>query len=349
MKKGELAREWPDYWLTHNISEDELTRIAKEAGNVEEARKIREDEDWWTDQENEDLENWPRGYSYYASGEISRDEFRRILESAMSISRIYPGQTADIILEEENWWRDEFAETGMNEAQSMILDNLGYLHDRLDLEDILGDLRKKAVSIHPSNELNWPGTTEETCYLFRDGSSILTYLEGGYLTWSYGRVRESINHTKSQKPEKSLSRIETLSNKLEEAGIETDIWQGNNRLRNYLTLPPEWINHDDWPMVRIQSYFDYNTREDMEQARQPHDGSMFDQEFERLKIFVNSGRSDINQVIGNGLKTRIREAMISQGLLEPSVHENTMVIHDLAGKGRFEEKPNNPTPGGMKP
>lgn len=90
MKRGDLARPWPDYRHTHRISEDELTRIAEEAGNIEEAKGIWEDEDWWNDREHEAMKSWPGGYSRYARGEITWDEYRRIIDSAQAINRIYP-------------------------------------------------------------------------------------------------------------------------------------------------------------------------------------------------------------------------------------------------------------------
>ena len=53
MRPGDLAKAWPDFAGTHDISSAELRRIASRSANVAEADEIWENEDWWTD-ENSD-------------------------------------------------------------------------------------------------------------------------------------------------------------------------------------------------------------------------------------------------------------------------------------------------------
>ena len=53
MSPEDLAKAWPDYAGTHDISDTELARIASRSANVAEADEIWENEDWWTD-ENSD-------------------------------------------------------------------------------------------------------------------------------------------------------------------------------------------------------------------------------------------------------------------------------------------------------
>ena len=103
MKKDKLARYWPKYWETHNINEDELQRIAARAKDPEEAQDIWDKEDWWTDEETsrneKEMEVWPRGYSRRLRGELSQDEFRKIINSALDISNYQTERLAQIIYE----------------------------------------------------------------------------------------------------------------------------------------------------------------------------------------------------------------------------------------------------------
>ncbi len=102
--------------MTHNISEDELARIATRSLNPEEAPGI------WTDAEivknEEDQAAWARGFIRYTNGDLTMEEFRSIHMGAQDISYVNPEHIAEIFFEEENWWRDEFAETGMNDRSS---------------------------------------------------------------------------------------------------------------------------------------------------------------------------------------------------------------------------------------
>ena len=175
----------------------------------------------------------------------------------------------------------------MNEAHHMILDNLGYNHDRLALEDILDKMSNKAVAIESSDEINWPGTTEETRFLFKDGSSVITYLEDGCYGWHYGkqidpprpehsaRKTNNKNETRTDEKGEQMSWVDTLSQKLDLAGIENRIWEGHSRIRIYLTPPRDWLEINGQSRVGwrgIRAFFDYSP-EEIVRAREPYDGS----------------------------------------------------------------------------
>ena len=50
MTRNELAKAWPDYTETHDISDLELARIAFGASDVNMASDIWSGENWWTDE-----------------------------------------------------------------------------------------------------------------------------------------------------------------------------------------------------------------------------------------------------------------------------------------------------------
>ena len=50
MSPGDLAKAWPDYAETHDISDTELARIASMSRDAVRAGEIWENEDWWRDE-----------------------------------------------------------------------------------------------------------------------------------------------------------------------------------------------------------------------------------------------------------------------------------------------------------
>ena len=52
MTVKELAKAWPDFADTHNIS---LSWIASQSATFEEANEIRENRDWWSDETIRDV------------------------------------------------------------------------------------------------------------------------------------------------------------------------------------------------------------------------------------------------------------------------------------------------------
>lgn len=127
---------------------------------------------------------------------------------------------------------------------------------------------------------------------------------------------------------KNLSRVDALTQKLTDAGIEGKIWSGRNRLRIYLTLPTSWLVPEGFggPLSGIEAYIEYDTPERIRKAREPWDGHGELGRGSRLQIKVRTGRAVVDDFqMSDDLRKRMQNLMEENGLLKPRGTNQTTI------------------------
>ena len=145
--------------------------------------------------------------------------------------------------------------------------------------------------------------------------------------------------------ERKVSRVETLSARLKDAGIGNQIWDRDNHLRVYITPLDEWLKPTlPQDLVSINIWFEYGSPEKVGEARKPYDGNRDLTSEAQLQILVQTNRGDkYDRELRQRIDRNIGRTLIEHGIRQPGPEEEKGVMKNKAPNPTSQQSnPDNP-------